>query len=143
MIVNRENIARTFTHPKIGCWLALVLFSITNSYGQQAIQFSQYFSNQLVINPAFAGSEDALSITMVHRNQWTGINGAPTTTTLSGHTLFKNEHTGLGVNMFVDKINIHKSSNFLGLYSYRIKVSNSSYLSMGLQAGVENIKSDY
>lgn len=143
MIVNKQNITHTFTRHIIGCWLVLVLFSITNSYGQQAIQFSQYFSNQLVINPAYAGSEDALSITMVHRNQWTGINGAPTTTTLSGHTLFKNEHIGLGINMFVDKINIHKSSNFLGIYSYRIKVSNSSYLSMGLQAGIENIKSDY
>ena len=102
----------------------------SNCFSQQAIQFSQYFSNHLVINPAYAGSDDALSITMVHRNQWTGVNGAPKTTTLSGHTLFKNEHTGLGMNLVVDKINIHSDVSFSGIYSYRIKTGKKSFLSL-------------
>ena len=122
-------------------WL-FMLFSQEVS-AQQAFQFSQYFSNQLVLNPAYAGSEDALSVTMVHRNQWSGVQGAPKTTTLSGHTLFKNEHTGLGANLFVDKINIHSNVSFNGIYSYRIKTGSNSYLSLGLSAGINYHKSDY
>jgi type IX secretion system PorP/SprF family membrane protein len=124
--------------------LPLVLWiSIGFGYGQQAIQFSQYFSNQLVLNPAYAGADDALSLTFVHRNQWSGVKDSPRTVALSGHTLFKNEHTGLGINMILDKINIHTNSSITGIYSYRIKTSANSYLSFGLQAALNHIKSDY
>ena len=58
-------------------------------------------------------------------------------------TLFKNENTGLGVNLFVDEINIHSQVSFSGVYSYRIKLDSKSYLSMGLQAGLNYAKSDY
>ncbi len=119
------------------CGLSGVAFS------QPALQFSQYYSNQLVLNPAYAGSDNALSLTMVHRNQWSGVKGAPKTTTLSAHTLFKNEHTGLGINFFIDQINIHKNVNLSGIYSYRIKTGDHSFLSLGLQAGLYYVNSDY
>ena len=91
---------RNIGKPGVVLWkgLHLILLCCVLSqfvYGQDAIQFSQYFSNQLIINPAYAGADDALSLTMVHRNQWTGVKGAPRTTTLTGHTLFKNENTGI------------------------------------------------
>lgn len=126
-------------------WVLPVFLWISSSLvnAQQAIQFSQYFSNQLVLNPAYAGADDALSLTFIHRNQWTGVVGSPKTTTLSGHTLFKNEHTGLGINLVSDKINIHSNTSFTGIYSYRIKTGATSYLSLGLQTGINFIKSDY
>ena len=79
------------------------------SMAQQALQFSQYFSNQLVLNPAYAGADNSLSLTAVHRNQWSGVTGAPKTSTLSGHTVFKNARTGLGAILLLDEINIHSS----------------------------------
>jgi len=124
----------------------LILFLLISSglvNAQQAIQFSQYFSNQLILNPAYAGADDALSVTMVNRNQWTGVTGAPRTTTISGHTLFKNKNAGLGINLFTDKINIHSTVSFTGVYSYRIKTGERSYLSFGLQGGIYYLKSDY
>ena len=143
MSIIRKIIKNKHTH-RIGCCLILFFILMNNGlYAQDAIQFSQYFSNQLAINPAYAGADDALSLTMVHRNQWTGVNGAPRTTTLSGHTLFKNENTGIGVSLFVDEINIHSNVSFSGIYSYRIKLGKASYLSMGLQAGINYAKSDY
>ncbi len=144
MIKNIIHTACLEKLPKQSIWLIFILLVINlNVSAQHAIQFSQYFSNQLVINPAYAGADDALSLTMVHRNQWTGVSGSPNTTTLSGHTLFKNENTGLGINLFVDQINIHSNVSFSGIYSYRIKTGKFSYLSMGLQAGINHIKSDY
>ena len=143
MIIPVKNIARFSLLSRGSCLLLLLLSISINSHGQQAIQFSQYFSNQLVLNPAYAGYDDALSLTMVHRSQWTGVQGAPKTTTISGHTLFKNEHTGLGMNLISDEINIHKNMSFNGVYSYRIKTGSKSYLSLGLNAGINYHKSDY
>ena len=137
------HIIRSFTKVKYLFWLVIAWLPISLANAQHAIQFSQYFSNQLVLNPAYAGADEALSLTLVHRNQWTGVNGAPKTTTLSGHTLFKNKNTGLGINLFSDKINIHSNVSFTGIYSYRIKTGERSYLSMGLQAGINYVKSDY
>ncbi len=143
MKISAAHIMRSFTGVKYLIILAIAWLSVSLANAQHAIQFSQYFSNQLVLNPAYAGADDALSITMVHRNQWTGVNGAPKTTTLSGHTLFKNKNTGLGINLFSDKINIHSNVSLTGIYSYRIKTGKRSYLSFGLQAGINYVKSDY
>lgn len=143
MKVSVPHIICSYISVKYLFWLLIAWLSIRVVNAQHAIQFSQYFSNQLVLNPAYAGADDALSITLVHRNQWTGVNGAPKTTTLSGHTLFKNKNTGLGISLFSDKINIHSNVSFSGIYSYRIRTGERSYLCMGLQAGINYVKSDY
>lgn len=126
-----------------GLLIVWCLVAAISLQAQDAVQYSQYFSNQMAINPAYAGADDALSVSLIHRNQWTGVSGAPSTTTLTGHTLFNNENTGLGVNLYVDKINIHSEVSFSGIYSYRINTSKNTYLSMGLQAGLNSVRSDY
>ena len=129
------SIAGMIVKSLIGIGVFLTGLVCPNVHAQQAIQFSQYFSNHLIINPAYAGAEDALSMTLVHRNQWTGVEGAPKTTTLSGHTLFRNEHTGIGMNLFVDKINVsdkvidcRERESSLKLPNTPIKVNPDSWL---------------
>ena len=111
--------------------------------GQQIGQYTQYFSNELIINPAFAGAQEALSLTMVHRSQWTGLDGAPSTQTLSAHSLFKNKHIGLGASIINDKIGIHRNLTFNTSYAYHLQVDNDAYLSFGLQLGVNHKQSDF
>ena len=116
---------------------------VRTAYGQQIGQYTQYFSNELVINPAFAGAHEALSLTMVHRSQWTGLDGAPTTQTLSAHSLFKNEHIGLGASIINDKVGIHQNLTFNTSYAYHLRIKADAYLSMGLQLGVNHKQSDF
>ncbi len=52
------------------------LISGIHAYAQQDALFSQYMFNQLVINPAYAGSSDVMNITAVGRKQWV-IDGGP------------------------------------------------------------------
>lgn len=127
-------------------WLKAILLSITSFYSakaQQKVQFTQYMFNTVVINPAYAGAEEALSLTFIQRNQWSGIENAPTTQTFSAHTLFKKKHFGLGLTFINDKIGVHKNVSALTNYAYHLKTGAKSYLSMGLQAGVHTAKSDY
>ncbi len=122
--------------------LFLTLSALTLS-AQQMGQYSQYFSNELIINPAFAGSHEALSITAVHRSQWTGLEGAPATQTLSAHSLFKNEHIGLGASIINDKVGIHQNLTFNTSYAYHLQVNAEAFLSFGLQVGINHKQSDY
>lgn len=112
-------------------------------YGQQTPQFTQYMFNGLAINPAYAGADDALSLTFVNRSQWVSIDGAPVTQTLTGHTLFAKKQLGLGLTILNDKIGIHKNQKIAGSAAYHLNVSKTGVLSFGIQAGVNVLKSNY
>jgi type IX secretion system PorP/SprF family membrane protein len=121
----------------------IILLVTSSGYSQQRVQFTQYMFNGLAINPAYAGADEALSLTFMNRSQWRGLDGAPVTQTLSGHTLFKNKHVGLGFTIMSDKIGVHKNKTAQGSFAYHLPVARKSYLSFGLQAGLNNQKSDY
>ncbi len=96
---------------------------------------SQYMLNTLAINPAYAGSREALSITLLHRNQWTGFEGAPRTETLALHAPLRNESVGLGLMAMSDRAGVSGSKIFTGNFAYRI-FTGRGVLSMGLGGGI-------
>jgi len=127
-------------------YLTVVLMLITSSNfcaGQQKVQFTQYMFNGLVLNPALAGSDEALSLTFLNRNQWTSVDGAPTTQTFSAHTRIPGKRAGVGFVFVNDKIGVHKNQNLQGSFAYHLPLTSQSYLAMGLQAGFGFHKSDY
>lgn len=123
--------------------IAILVCLSGSTQAQQRPQFTQYMFNQFVLNPAYAGANEALSLTFVNRSQWTKVDGAPMTQTLSGHTLFKNEHTGLGVTITNDKVGAHKSTSAMVASTYHLKVASHSWVSMGIQAGIINKRSNF
>lgn len=48
-------------------------------HGQQRPHYTQYILNNYIVNPAISGIENYTDIKLSHRNQWTGIDGAPKT----------------------------------------------------------------
>lgn len=116
---------------------AFCIMQAVNSFAQQDPQYSQYMFNQLAINPAYAGSKEALSTTAFIRNQWTDIEGAPKTETFSIHGPLKKKKVGLGFSVIADQIGPKKSVGALGSYAYRIPVKNGK-LSFGLRFGIFN-----
>src|ERR1041385_1790872 len=53
---------------------------------QQKPHYTQYILNQYILNPALTGIENYTDIKLSHRQQWTGIDGAPVTTYFTVHT---------------------------------------------------------
>ena len=80
-------------------YLILVLsFAFTFlSKAQQDPQYNLYQFNQMVINPAYAGARDGISIVANVRNQWVGFDGAPKTSVISGHAPILNKNVGIGI----------------------------------------------
>ena len=125
-------------------WVMLLLLALSSSIcAQQLGQYTHYFSNELIINPAFAGGHDALSVTAVHRSQWVGLEGAPTTQSFSIHSLAKNDQLGVGMTLIHDHVGVHQNFTATGALAYRLRLSRDSYLSLGVQAGVNQKSSDY
>lgn len=114
----------------------LALISILSSLpvlGQQDILFSQYMFNPFVINPAYAGTREAVSIVGGVRTQWVGVDGAPNSTSLSIHGPF-GKRVGVGFQLFAEEIGPKGSLSYLGTYSYRLPLA-SGQLSMALRLG--------
>lgn len=115
--------------------ILLVASSASVLYAQQDPQYTQYMYNQNVINPAYAGTKDALTVTALYRQQWAGVTGAPETITFSGSSPV-GDRVGLGLSIISDQIGPVKEKNFYGDFSYRLPVSDKTTLALGLKAGV-------
>lgn len=111
-------------------------------YAQQDAQYSQYMFNQLALNPAYAGSREALATSLVYRDQWTGIQGAPSTGALSVQMPLKKKKIGVGAEIFSDKLGPKNTSGILLSYAYRIPFLKGK-LSFGLRMGVYNYAFDW
>ncbi len=113
--------------------VALLLGGGANA--QQSPMFTQYLQNPLVVNPAYAGSTDALSIVALSRLQWTGFKGAPITNSIAIHSPIKDNNLGIGFNLVNDKIGLINQTDFFASVSYKVMLTDNASLRLGLRAG--------
>lgn len=122
--------------------IAIVLFSCTIGIAQQLPQFTQYMYNTISVNPAYAGSREALSIVGLHRSQWVGFKGGPITQTLSIHTPLRKNRIGLGLSFIEDDLGPQNFSYLYADFSYTIPTGNDSKLAFGLKGGFTGFSFD-
>ncbi len=118
--------------------LAVIIVAIiatVSAEAQQRSLYTMYMWNQLIINPAYAGSRDAVSASLVSRHQWVGFDGAPSTQVLSIHSPLPNDNVGLGFTVENDRIGPTNTTGIWGDFAYRIQTGERSRLSFGLRAG--------
>jgi type IX secretion system PorP/SprF family membrane protein len=131
---SREKIQTNMKNYYLSILVIMVLGMSQVTYSQQDAQYTQYMYNTMSINPAYAGSRDVLSFVGLYRTQWVGLDGAPKTFTLSGHSpLGKN--VGLGVNVVNDEIFITKETYLDVAFSYTLNLSDIKKLAFGIKAG--------
>lgn len=109
---------------------------------QQAPLFTHYMYNTLAINPAYAGSRGALTMTALHRSQWVSFRGAPVTQTFTAHTPVGNDYNGLGLSLMNDKIGPTNNTSIYGNYAYIMRLTKKSKLALGLSAGINIYQAD-
>lgn len=114
--------------------LAIIFYLSWDGYAQQYPVFTQYYFNEMVINPAYVGSQVQLSMTAMYRNQWVNFPGAPKTFSFSAHTSLIKGKIGTGLLVNHDEIGSYSNDHIYGYYSYMIHFPQST-LSMGIQAG--------
>ena len=123
--------------------LVLILGFTASAKAQQRPMYSQYIFNMMNINPAYAGSRGVVSATALYRDQWVGIPGAPQTSSFSVDMPVNEKKVGLGIQLFDDRLGIERTTGLNVSYAFRIQLTNSGTLSLGLQGGLLNYRANY
>ena len=111
-----------------------VAFSFKIAIGQDA-EFTQFYSNSIYLNPAFAGTNNCPRFSTIHRSQWTGLPNVFNTTSFSYDQNINKIHGGFGVMVLSDRLNNAIQNNKIsGMYSYEIKISKKFNLRTGIEA---------
>ncbi len=94
--------------------------------------YTHYMFNEIFVNPAYAGAKDALSITGLVRDQWSGFTGAPRTISLNAHTPLAQDKIGLGIGATYETIGVHQQTYGMIDFAYRIHFPKGIW-ALGLQ----------
>lgn len=124
---------------KLLCFFFIV-FSIT-SFSQQMPYYTQYKSNQAMINPATLGTKRTLDARTNYRLQWVGFDDAPKTATININGRLYKETMGLGVGYFNDRTGPTKRSDLSLGYAYHLKFQDVE-LSVGAAFHMLNYQVD-
>jgi len=121
--------------------LLLFFLKILGVQAQQEPNFTQYLYNMNVLNPAYAGTKDAISLGFQGRSQWMGVDGAPQTQTLSIHAPVT-DYVGAGFSVIHDAIGPVSQTDINGDFSYKLEVGRFSYLTLGMKLGASFMSVD-
>jgi type IX secretion system PorP/SprF family membrane protein len=124
------------------CWLA------NSVQGQQEPNFSQYMFYGLTLNPAAAGNENAVSVTLADRIQWTGLGKedgqqiAPRTYFVSGDLPIRVLKGGVGLVIMNDAIGYESNISVRLGYANQRKMGYGK-LGIGTQLEFNNKSIDF
>ena len=117
--------------------LIFLLILLSRSLPAQDTGFSQFYSNPLYLNPAFAGSLGVPRINMHYRDQWHGLPDAYVTQSVSFDMPVKKLHGGIGINLVRDAQAGGLLNTLQGglIYSSLIRLSEKLMFSGALEIG--------
>ena len=102
---------------------------------QQEAMISQYMFNGLMLNPAYAGSHDYFSTSVLHRSQWVQFDNAPVTQVFSIDGPIADDRLGIGLNVVNDRLGIVNQLDFGTNIAVKFPLKSGT-LSFGLRADI-------
>lgn len=112
--------------------------TVSTALSQYDAMFTQYMFNEMFINPAYAGSKEAMSATLLNRQQWVSFPGRPVTTSFALHGPIMGNKMGAGMSVLNERIGVLNRTLLYGSYAYRLKIDKENTISLGLMGGMEN-----
>lgn len=119
-------------------WI-VIFFVFVQQSGLLAQEFpiiGQYLFNEMVINPASTGNDDAFKAQLSFRKQWLKVDGAPTTQNLSLQAPLFNQNMAVGVLFYRDQIGVSNESGIMANYAYRLSLPNDGRFVFGVGGGM-------
>ena len=113
------------------------VFICSYCFGQDPT-FSQFYSNRLYLNPAFAGTSKCPRLTFNYRNQWPGIDNSFITYAASYDQQIDAINGGIGVQLLRDQAGegVLNTTSAAFMYSYQFRVNRKFSIRAGFQASV-------
>ena len=125
----------------------LYLFSIIcvsiaqYTFAQQDAAVTHGMYTKMTFNPGATGSEDGICGSLIYRNQWDRVNGAPNSVFFNVEANLNRfvRNLGAGVSVVHDAICFNRQNTAHLNLSYKIKLPNSDFISVGVGAGIVNM----
>lgn len=113
---------------------ALLVSSVLCVNGQDAA-FSQFYANKLYLNPAFAGSQEGLTLATAFRKQWSYVPGGFNTYAASADIQepFINSAFGFLASKDVEGEGLLTTTNVGFVYGYIAKISKTANIHFGIK----------
>jgi len=112
------------------------------AFAQQEPQFTQFMYNKLGYNPGYAGSADGTCFSGLIRQQWLGLEGAPSSQLVSLNMPLNDQKVGVGLNLWRNTIGVSETVNIEGSYAYRLQM-DAGTLGIGVMASGRYLQSDF
>jgi type IX secretion system PorP/SprF family membrane protein len=120
----------------------MTLVVTSRLHAQQTPVYSHYFLNPFLYNPSFVAPNGYTEVYLNYRSQWAGVEGAPTTGTLSVH-LPLSYKSGIAFTGYQDKAGVLKNTTGLATFAYQVylgnNVNDNHKIAFGLSAGVTSV----
>jgi type IX secretion system PorP/SprF family membrane protein len=112
-----------------------LLFSLIQVQGQD-VPYSQYYSNLVYLNPAFAGTQDMQRMNLFYRNQWPVSSAGFQSFGVAFDMPIEAYNSGVGIILSNDIAGAYVEPAVDFIYSYQIRLFKDAFISMALQGGV-------
>ncbi len=119
--------------------ITTVILGAMQVLSQQLPMYSFYMNNMQSFNPAYVGSKDVMSIALLSRQQWVGLDGAPVTQLFLMDTPIPRTGLGAGLSILQDKVGPVVETGISVDIAYHIKVSEKGKLGMGIKSSMNFI----
>lgn len=124
------------------CLFSIVFVSIAQiTFAQQDPAVTHGMYTKMTFNPGATGSEDGICASLIYRNQWDRVNGAPNSVFLNVEANLNRfvRNLGAGVSVVHDAIGFNRQNTAHLNLSYKIRLPNSDFISVGAGIGLVNM----
>ncbi len=124
-----------------------LLFILLAGIGYSAVAQNQYHFNQYMqyrpwVNEASMMEYNSWAGSAIYKNQWLGLDGAPTMFGI--HALYPFSESSVGsFSIINDQIGVNTSTTINGTYGYRLKIDFDRSIGFSLTGTVNLMSSDY
>ena len=117
----------------------LMLVITGKSVAQQDKLITHFIYDKMGINPGATGVDKDICATLLYRNQWDKVNGAPNSAVFNVEgNMTRWFPGGLGLSFYHDAIGFNRQNNLLLNYSYPLELGNAGTLGIGIGVGMIN-----
>lgn len=124
--------------------LTLLIFTGLSvvSFAQQDKLVTHFIYDKMTLNPGATGIEEGICGTMIYRNQWDKVNGAPNSYIFNVEAnMSRWMPINIGLSFYRDAIGFARQNNLLLNVAYPIRIGNGA-LSIGAGLGMVNFGMD-
>lgn len=125
------------------CFLFIGFAMELRAQQQQEFGYTQYMDNLTPFNQAYSMLDKNGSVSALIRNQFIGIQGAPSTFIFNANLPIESVSGAAGVLVMNDQFAVEHNTQISAFFSKAVQLGNSQYMAVSISAGVKKYVANF